>query len=768
MKLSNTFTRSLLMASTMVGGLAVTAPAFAQDNSASDDVITVTARRREESLQDVPLSVTAVSGADLERSGAIDIVAIADVTPNVTLEVSRGTSSTLSAFMRGVGQQDPVAGFESGVGIYVDDVYLNRPQGAVLDLIDVERVEVLRGPQGTLYGRNTIGGAIKYVTRRLDVDDPTLSARINVGNFGQFDQIVTASTPLSDTFRVGATVANLTRDGFGENLFLGNENYNKAIFGYRLSAEWEPSDTFFVRLAYDNIEDTSNPRGGHRLIPGAFSGAPLLDDVHDTRAGLMVIDQEVTAEGLSLLAEWEINENWSVRNIIADRDDRSITPIDFDNLPSGDLDVPAIYENEQLSEEFQLLYSGDRLNGVMGFYYLDANASTVFDVLLDNLGTLISLPGLNAQTFGDVATETWSVFANFTYDINDEFSLTLGGRYTEDERTSTVLRRTYIGGFSEFFGGTGVPIATTSDFTGTNSWDDFSPTVSLAYQPNGANNFYFTFSQGFKGGGFDPRAQTTATPDFDLSGTVTADEIYDFMAFDPETVDSYEIGWKYQSGSYRHSLAIFNMDYTDIQVPGSVGVDTNNDGVNDTFTGVTTNAGAATIRGLEYEGTLEMGQNVMNEGDSLSLGWAVGILDGEYDQFINAFGVDISNDVVIQNTPDLTASFSLTYNTPLADGDLQIQNTISHRGDSSQFEIPFPELDQEAYTLWNASAVWDSADGRWQFGVHGRNLTDEEYRVSGYDFVNNDTLAPELGLEGTLIGYYGPPRTVTATAAWRY
>ena len=163
-----------------------------------------------------------------------------------------------------------------------------------------------------------------------------------------------------------------------------------------------------------------------------------------------------------------------------------------------------------------------------------------------------------------------------------------------------------------------------------------------------------------------------------------------------------------------------------------------------------------------------MGQNVMNEGDSLSLGWAVGILDGEYDQFINAFGVDISNDVVIQNTPDLTASFSLTYNTPLADGDLQIQNTISHRGDSSQFEIPFPELDQEAYTLWNASAVWDSADGRWQFGVHGRNLTDEEYRVSGYDFVNNDTLAPELGLEGTLIGYYGPPRTVTATAAWRY
>ena len=129
--------------------------------------IVVTARRREESLQDVPIAVTAYSGELLERQGAIDITDIGDTTPNVTIEVSRGTNSTLTAFIRGIGQQDPVAGFEQGVGLYLDDVYLNRPQGAVLDIYDVERIEVLRGPQGTLYGRNTIGGAIKYVTRRL-------------------------------------------------------------------------------------------------------------------------------------------------------------------------------------------------------------------------------------------------------------------------------------------------------------------------------------------------------------------------------------------------------------------------------------------------------------------------------------------------------------------------------------------------------------------------------------------------------------------------
>ncbi|WP_417497412.1 TonB-dependent receptor [Maricaulis sp.] len=768
MKSNQKLTRAALLLSTIASTVLIAAPVQAQQagETASQDVITVTARRREESLQDVPLAVTAYSGEQLEAMGAVDILAVAETTPNVTLEASRGTNSTLTAFIRGVGQQDPVAGFEAGVGIYVDDVYLNRPQAAVLDIYDVERIEVLRGPQGTLYGRNTIGGAIKYVTRRLDPDAPSLTARINVGSYGQFDQIVSGSLPMGDTFRVGAAVANLQRDGFGTNLYNGDENYNKDVLGYRVSAEWEPTPDLFFRLAYDNVEDTSNARGGHRLIPSA-AGYPafygVLDNVFDTRAGLDVVAQSVESDGLALTTEWNINDSWTVRNILSQRQDDSTTPIDFDNLPEGDLDVPAIYTNEQISEEFQVLYEGDRLAGVMGYYYLDANATTVFDVLLDTV-----LTGLNAQTFGDVDTTTWSVFANFTYDLTDTISLTLGGRYTEDERTSRVLRRTYLGGFSEYFGGTGFAIATTSDFLGTNSWDDFSPTVSVAWQPSSSNNFYFTYTQGFKGGGFDPRAQTTGAPDFDLSGTVTADEVFEFMAFDPETVDSFELGWKYQGGSYSHAVALFHMDYTDIQVPGSVGIDTDNDGVNDTFTGVTTNAGAATITGIEYEGNVDLGSDVFTGGDQLTFAWALGILDGSYDEFINAFGVDISNDVVIQNTPEANLSATMSYMAPFAGGDLNASATVSYRGDSSQFEIPFPALDQEAYSLWNASVVWDSEDGAWQLGLHGRNLTDEEYRVSGYDFVNNTTYAPELGTSGTLVGYYGNPRTITATLAYRY
>ncbi|HLL58866.1 MAG TPA: TonB-dependent receptor plug domain-containing protein, partial [Allosphingosinicella sp.] len=183
--------------------------AMAQEGSTQDTDIVVTARRRAESLQDVPIAVTAYSGEALERQGAIDITDISDTTPNVTLETSRGTNTTLTAFIRGVGQQDPVAGFEAGVGIYLDDVFLNRPQAAVLDIYDVERIEVLRGPQGTLYGRNTIGGAIKYVTRRLD-DQPSLRARANLGTYKQADLIVSASTPLTDTVRVGVSGARLS------------------------------------------------------------------------------------------------------------------------------------------------------------------------------------------------------------------------------------------------------------------------------------------------------------------------------------------------------------------------------------------------------------------------------------------------------------------------------------------------------------------------------------------------------------------------------
>lgn len=735
------------------------------------DTIVVTAQRREQNLQDVPVSVTAIGGESLAKLGVADMTEVSKLSPNVTLEVSRGTNSTLTAFIRGVGQQDPVSGFESGVGVYLDDVYLNRPQGAVLDVFDVERIEVLRGPQGTLYGRNTIGGAVKYVTRDLS-RDPEFAASAALGTYDQVESLIKGSVPITDSFRVGAAVTNLQRGGFGKNLVTGEENYNKDVLAGRVSMELDATSALSFKLSGDYTKDDSKARQGHRLIAGQQSGAPVLGDVFDTRAGLNIVKQEVEAYGGAFVTTFDVNDTISIKNILAYREDETVSPIDFDSLQSADLDVPAIYKNDQLSNELQLSYSGNKLNGLVGLYYLDANSSTVFDVLLGTTGALLNLPGLNAQTFGDVSTKTWAAYADFSYDFTEQLALTVGGRFTHDERASTVLRRTYLGGFSESFNGNGFVIATTSDFNGENEWDEFTPRIALSYKPVPEHNIYGSFSKGFKGGGFDPRGQTSAAPDLNQDSTVSEEEIFKFMSFEPESVNSYEVGVKsiFGEGRVNTNIAAFVMDYTDVQIPGSIGVDTDNDGVNDTFTGVTTNAGQATVSGLEFEALANVAEDIFATGDFFSTSVTVGYINAEYDEyFVNE--IDVSNDRVFQNTPEWSASGVFTYNTPLGGGDLNIASTVSYKSDSSQFESPNPYLDQEAFTLYDMSLVWTAPSEKWTLGLHGKNLTDEQYKVAGYNFVNintDGTFTPTLGREGTLTAFYGNPRTVTMTVGFKY
>ncbi|MBV7257614.1 TonB-dependent receptor [Pacificimonas sp. WHA3] len=766
-----------------VTALALAMPAAAQDAGAGapddgisaedeDDVIIVSARRRDERLIDVPISITSLSGDMLEKQGVLEITEVAQSVPNVTLEVSRGTNTTLTAFMRGVGQQDPVAGFEQGVGVYVDDVYLNRPQASVLDVYDVERIEVLRGPQGTLYGRNTIGGAIKYVTARLP-GDTSVKLRGTFGSYDQAEAVLTASTPIGDAVRIGGSVARLSRGGFGDNLVQdGVENYNKDVWAARGTLEIEPADTIFIRLSGDYVKDNSDPRQGHRFLPGLLSGAPVLDNVYDTRSGLSAPDQEVEAYGGALSVELEVSDTLKIKNILAYREDSSTTPIDFDSLPAADLDVPAIYENDQFSEEFQLLYDDGNLAGLLGFYYLDANAVTVFDVLLATTGDIVGLPGLNAQTAGDVSTKTWSVFGDFTYDISDQFSVSVGGRYTNDKRSSTVLRRTFIGGLSDAFDGPGVPIATTSDFDGSETFKEFTPRASVSWTPTPDHNVYATYSKGFKGGGFDPRGQTTLAPDIDGDGDIDGDDQFAFLRFAPEKVDSYELGWKASllDNRLNFSLAAFIADYTDVQIPGSIGVDANNDGINETFVGVTTNAGAATIKGLEFEGTAKVGRDFAGGGSRLDFGWSLGILDAEYDEFIDASGNDVADQRVFQNTPDVTASARIDLGLPMSlygEGELAIGSQISFRSDASQFETPNRFLDQDGFALVDASISWTADDDRLRIGLYGKNLFDKRYVVAGYNFVSAPIGGPvtrTLGREGTLTGFYGDPRRVFVSA----
>ena len=760
--------RASLIASVLVSLTA--APAYAQTSAATaasaaddGDAIIVTARRREESLLNVPIAITAISGDQLANQGSADITALAETVPNVTLEASRATNSTLSAFIRGVGQQDPVSGFEQGVGIYLDDVYLNRPQAAVLDIYDVQRIEVLRGPQGTLYGRNTVGGAVKYVTRRLD-DKAHLAAHATYGSYNQADGVITGSVAVGDSkiIRIGGSLARLTRGGFGTNLTNGLSNYNKDIWAGRGTIEIHGTN-IFARVTADYTHDTSNPRGGHRLIPGLVSATPVLANVYDTKGGLNFPVQDITAWGTSLFLEAQPTEGVTFRSISAYRKDDSATPIDFDALPAVDVDVPGYYRNRQFSQELQVLIDKGNFNGLIGAYYLNASALTQFDVRL-----FTTLGGLTGYTDANVDTETLAAFADFTYDFSDQLSLSVGGRYTWDERSAKILRQNYLGGGSPTFGGAGLPFgAPGTNFRGKRAFTKFTPRASLSFKPNPDTQLYVSFSQGFKGGGFDPRGAGSNAPDLNGDGIKSDAEITQFLSFRPEKVNSYEIGYKAVLFDRRFTVALaaFRMDYTDVQIPGSIACTI---GGLPSFCGVVSNAGKAKLQGFEAEGKLRFG--------ALTLNGSVGYIDAKYlSNIANIAGVptQVAPFRHVQNTPAWSGAASATYGVELGEGKVDFTAGMSFKSTTYQFEIANPYLDQPAYQLFDASIVYHAPGNRWSLGVFGKNLTDERIKTSGYTFMRADPttgvlvtpLASALGKEGILSAYYANPRQVYVTAS---
>jgi iron complex outermembrane receptor protein len=740
--------KALLKAALLAGAAWSVVPtlALAQDAVTAEagvvEEVVVTARRREESLKDVPVAVTAVSAERLERTGALDITTLQQTTPNLTVQVARGSNSTLISFIRGVGQQDPLWGFEPGVGLYIDDVYVARPQAAVLDIFDIERLEVLRGPQGTLYGRNTIGGAIKYVTAKIE-GDPELRLRGNLGSYDQRDIIASAKAKVSDQIGVGLTWAQFSRDGFGKNLTTGAEHYNKDVSAARATLEFTPSETLFFRLAGDIVTDRSNPRHGHRELPvisfgGAVPSGVVLDDIYDTRAGAGDFNR-VEARGVSFLGEWNVSDVLTVKSISAYRAGETDGIIDFDTEAAAYLDIPARYNDHQFTQELQLLYTGDRAQGVFGLYYLNATAAGAFDTVLGPLN-------LTTSAAGHVDTESWSAFGDLSFDITDALSISVGGRYTRDEKTGYVFRAQYVGLRSPQFGGAtsilipapagSVAFPFRSNFTNSKTFEKFTPRVSVSYDFNPDLTGYASYSQGFKSGGFDMRADTALTPN-------------SVEGYDPETVESYEGGLKGYFFDRRLSLnsAVFYAKYKDQQVTLQTPVGT-------AIASQVLNVGRSHMYGVELEGVATLTEN-------LAANFALGYIKAEFDEY-RALDLTVSPPVirdfadsrVFQNTPEWTGSVGLTYSRDLGDaGTISFIPTAAYRSSYSMFEIP-SMLDQDSYWLVDASLVWTSPDDTYRVGLHGKNLTDEEYRVGGYNF-------PGATFGNSVTAYYGPPRTVT-------
>ena len=700
------------------------------ENTAELSEVTVTARRREETLQEVPVAVTAFTETALEEFNIEDLGDLDAYVPNLTIYSARGSSSTITAYIRGVGQSDPLWGVDPAVGLYIDDVYMARPQGGLLDVVDVERVEVLRGPQGTLYGKNTTGGAIKYITKPLKPDVEG-AVSLGVGSYDQLDVKASLNAPLGSDAVVGRmSVASLNRDGFGENTFTGQDVSDKEILVARGSVGFYPTEDFNVILSADWLDDQSGVRGAKRL--NAFNPldparTPPLDDRYDIRSGMSNVN-DTTLQGASATANWTINESWWFKSITAYRESETDTNIDFDTLPNKIVDVRATYEDDQTSQEFQLNYVGERLDGVIGFYYFDGSAGgTVFNNFVNaSFGT----------TNGQVETESYAFYGEGTWQFNEQWALTFGARFTDETKKADVLNQAYR---NANFNPADV-IATPADFEDEVDFQNISPKVSLDYQVTEDVLIYALGTRGFKSGGFNIRANVTAFP---LSA----------RPFDDEQVTSFEVGTKtawfddrlYVNASYFHN------DYEDIQLSIFTGFDSNGDGTDDAFFGDFTNAGKATVSGVE----IEMAANLT---DNWTVNGNIAFLDAEYDEFITR-NVNVADTQKFTNAPERSGALSTQYTW----GDV-FGGALSARGTVTYQDEVYPTTDlsevikQPGYSLLSAGLIWRSNESPWVLSLQGPNLTDKEYRTTGYN----------IAALGILTGFYGAPRQYTLTATYLF
>ena len=706
--------------------------------------IVVTARKREENVQEVPVAVTVTPGEVLEDTGAPDISVLQDYVPNLSVYAGRNQSTTLTAFLRGIGQADPLWGVDPGVGLYLDDVYMARPQGALLDVFDVERVEVLRGPQGTLYGKNTIGGAIKYVSRAPS-DTPEAEIALLGGSYGTQNLRAVVSGPLVEgKLRGKVAFASLQRDGYGTNRFTGRDVSDKDSTAYRLALDWLPTDAVTVQLAADGTEDSAEPKGYQRLVTNPlcpiFSGGacPPLDDRYDTQSGLAPLNG-TDSEGYSLTVAWDLAPAWQLKSITAYRESDSENNIDFDTTPGRIVDVIATYFDEQTSQELQVVYDGGgRLDGVLGVYYFDGKAGGLVKNIFIN--------SIFGTTDGTTDTESIAVFGDGSYRLTDRLTLNAGLRVTEEEKRG----RAFNAGYSDdtFTRVTSV----VADYDKSETFTSVAPRLGFDYRFSDDVMGYVAASRGFKSGGFNVRAQSTFFP-------ASAEP------FDDEVLDVLEVGVKSILADRQLVLntAAFYGEYTDIQVSTFTAFDSNGDGVDDAFFGNFVNAGDATMQGLEVE--LDWTPRAVSW---FGLGGYVSYLDAEPDGFLDANRDGFVDTQVITNAPETTAGLRLRFDRPAfgglfsatVGGNYRDDSTLTNEGgaDPRNPSRPLLPLVQEAYTTMDASLNWLSGSGKWGLKVNGYNLTDEEYLTNGYNI-------PVLGV---VTGSYGPPATVTAGIEYRF
>ncbi len=708
------------------------------------EAIVVTARRTEENLQTVPAAVSAFSDKGLERIQAIDATGLQGSVPNLNIVPGRGSSNATNIFIRGVGQPDALQTFDPAVGVYIDDVYYARIRGTQFDLLDLQRVEVLRGPQGTLYGKNTIGGALKFVTRRPD-QDFRAGIDLAVGSYNQQDIKVSVSGPVSDTLALGIAALSSKRDGFVHDPVLHRDYNDKNTQAVRGTLAFTPSANFRFDLSVDYSRDDNELNVGKPINSlTTLFGGPLLSVPTDapwkfqarTTPGLPN-STKLKSQGINGTFTWDLTDALTLKSITAYRKLNTDDYVDIDATQKQVGDVFVGVDQDQTSQEFQLTYDQGPWLAVGGLYYLKENIVSHQEAFANDLvGPVLGNPTFKRTVDDDLETTSKAAYLNVSYNLTDALRISGGLRYTEEEKT-------YARTTSTFSSNVLLQHVPAFAFSGLNhTWNNTSGMLSVDYQFSDTALGYLKYSQGFKSGGFNGRANNPGEQ----------------APYNPETLDSIEGGLKTQwfDNRFRANLAVFSMRYHDFQARVS-GL------VTDPLTGLPVpeltviNAGALKLSGAE----LELNATPIR---GLLLDAQVGLLNAEYNGFKDSRFTATGGSRDFQDpafSPKWTARYGAQYQWDLGSGGfLTVGGQARYRAESAlavdntltNSHTKIAGLYQPNYWLFDARIVWEDASRKYSAGIYGQNLSDEVYKTDGQEFSS-------VGSIRTV--YYGAPETVT-------
>lgn len=678
----------------MAGLLSTAADAQERNPGQGLEEIIVTAQKREESIQSAPISIVAFSGKMLEARGITNLADLAADVPSLSISPHPQSGSTLRTFIRGLGIVNDQITYDPSVAIYLDGVYVARFQGLATEVADLERIEVLRGPQGALYGRNSTGGAINFITAAPKLDEFGFRQDFSVGNYDSFRSRTYVNLPVGETFAVDLSYLRASKNGFVRNLGTGVSRFgDQDRRAYRVAALWSPIDRLNIRYTYDRseLEDTPNFVGQVPLYSSRASrpkvGSPA---ERNLRAN------DVVGWGHNLTASLEVNDTLSLRSITAYRDLDSFVNRAYHTglygvpISAWDLNV----SQHQFSEELQAIGTmlDSRLEYVAGLYWFDEKSAAV-EIGLQPLANRRTDRNLSANN------TAYAAFGQATYTPNvldQRLHLTVGARWSRDKREATKVDAPSL-----ISNGTPLPIAAGD---AKRRYSDFSPSAVIAFDASDNVNLYAKVATGYKTGGFNLSSSSIAT----------------FQAgFGPESVTSYELGVKsnWLNNTLRVNAALFTARYDDLQL--SINPIPSNTTITDVL-----NAGKASVDGLELD-------IAMRPVPELNLSLAYAWLDAGYDSIKDSGGNNIAYKFGFVEAPKNKLSTSIEYtfaNTVI--GTPSVMLTYAYQSERIS-STSCPKCVIGSYGLLDARmSLADIPVGnrsKLRFSLWGKNLLDEDY-----------------------------------------